>query len=175
MRAAAASAARIVRATWLRRIRTARHLTQAQLAKAVGISANQISRYEHGLDDPGLEVLDRLLVVLKCWYGDLLAKPEIPPPPDRVMYRPTDDVTAVSIRVVIGEFAQPSRSPAQYPDMMRCWSCHGRPGECHCYHICKVCGLPFKRKERCSGILHAFLAGATSPVLCHLLECCIAA
>jgi len=154
MRTAAANGARATRATWLRRIRTARHLTQAQLAKAVGITANQISRYERGLDDPSLDMLEPLLIALRCWYRDLLAKPEAPDPPERMMFRPTIDVDAVCIQVVIAEFAQPTRSPVQYPDMMRCWSCHGRPGECKCYHICKVCGLPFKRKRQCSGVLH---------------------
>jgi transcriptional regulator with XRE-family HTH domain len=167
MRTAAANGARTIRANWLRRIRIARHLTQAQLAKAVGISTNQISRYEHGLDDPGLDILDRLLVTLECWYSDLWASPEIPPPPRRPMLRPTGDVAAVSIQVVIEEFAHPSRPPEQYPDMMRCWTCHGRPGECQCYLICKVCGLPFKRKERCSGLLHR----RTSPAAPHEIAC----
>jgi transcriptional regulator with XRE-family HTH domain len=85
MRTAAANGARSIRATWYRRIRIARHLTQAQLAKAVGISTNQISRYEHGLDDPGLDILDPLLVALKCWYSDLLAKLDAPDPPERMM------------------------------------------------------------------------------------------
>jgi transcriptional regulator with XRE-family HTH domain len=151
---AAANGARTTRATWLRRIRQSRHLTQAQLAKRVGITANQISRYEHGRDDPGLDVLDRLLVALKCFYSDLLAKPELPPPPDRLMSRPTGDVADVSIQIVINEFTHPTRPPAQYPDKMRCWLCHGRPGECQCYFICKVCGLPVERSHKCSGVLH---------------------
>ena len=164
MRTTAANRARTIRANWLHRIRIARHLTQAQLAKAVGISTNQISRYEHGLDDPGLDILDRLLVTLKCFYSDLLRNPELPPPPERIMHRPTGDVAAVSIQVVIEEFAHPSRPPEQYPDMMRCWSCHGRPGECRCYAICKTCGLPFMRKERCSGVLHRRPANRAVPL-----------
>jgi len=154
MRTAAANGARSIRATWYRRIRIARHLTQAQLAKRVGVSTTAISHYEKGIDDPGLDILDRLLVALECWYSDLWASPEIPPPPRRPMLRPTGDVAAVSIQVVIEEFAHPSRPPEQYPDMMRCWICHGRPGECRCYAICKTCGLPFHRSHKCSGVLH---------------------
>jgi transcriptional regulator with XRE-family HTH domain len=154
MRTAAANGARNIRATWFRRIRIARHLTQAQLAKAVGITANQISRYEHGLDDPSLDILDPLLVTLRCWYPDLLANPDLPDPPERIMRRPTGDVVTGSIEIVIEEFARPNRPPEQYPDKMRCWNCHGRPGECRCYLICKVCGLPFRRSHKCSGVLH---------------------
>lgn len=167
MRAAAANGARINRANWLRRIRIARHLTQAQLAKRVGVTSNQISRYEHGRDEPGWDVFDRLLVTLECWYSDLWASPEIPPPPRRQMLRPTGDVAAVSIQVVIREFAHPSRPPEQYPDMMRCWTCHGRPGECRCYAICKTCGLPFHRKNKCSGVLHR----PVNPAAPHEIAC----
>jgi len=163
MRTAAANGARSIRANWLRRIRIARHLTQAKLAKAADISTNQISRYEHGLDDPGLDILDRLLVTLKCFYSDLLRNPELPPPPERIMLRPTGDVAAVSIQVVIEEFAHPSRPPEQYPDKMRCWICHGRPGECHCYLTCKTCGLPFPRSHKCSGVLHRRPANRAEP------------
>jgi DNA-binding XRE family transcriptional regulator len=76
MRTAAAKEARIIRANSLHRIRIARHLTQAQVANRVGITANQVSRYEHGRDDPGLDVFDRLLVALGCSYEDLRVSPE---------------------------------------------------------------------------------------------------
>jgi transcriptional regulator with XRE-family HTH domain len=154
MRTAASNAARTIRATWFRRIRTARHLTQAQLAKNVSISTNQISRYEHGRDDPSLDVLDRLLVALKCWYVDLQAELSSPTPPARPMRRPAATAIGISIQLVIDEFAHPSHAPKQYPDKMRCWTCHGRPGECHCYAICEVCGLPFHRSHKCSRVLH---------------------
>ena len=154
MRAAAANGARINRATWLRRIRTARHLTQAQLAKNVGISSNQISRYERGRDEPSLDVLDRLLVALKCWYVDLQSETSSPTPAPRPMRRPAATALTTSIQLVIDEFAHPNHPPADYPDMMRCWTCHGRPGECECYFICPICDLPFKREGQCSGVLH---------------------
>jgi transcriptional regulator with XRE-family HTH domain len=121
MATAAANGARTIRATWLRRIRQNRHLTQAQLAKAVGITANQVSRYEHARDDPGLDVFDRLMVALECWYSDLLADPAGSPPQRRVMHRPTTDVLESAIEVM----------------------------ECRCHLICKFCGLPFHRKHRC--------------------------
>jgi len=154
MRAAAATGARIIRATWLRRIRQDRHLTQAQLASRVGITANQVSRYEHGRDDPGLDMLDRLLVALECWYIDLQGDLGSPIPAPRPMRRPAATALATSIQLVIDEFTRPNHPPADYPDMMRCFSCHGRPGECECYFICSICGLPFKREGRCSGVLH---------------------
>ena len=122
MRAAPANGARSIRATWLRRIRQARHLTQAQVASCVGITANQVSRYERGRDDPGLDVLDHLLVTLECWYSDLLADPAGSPPERRVMHRPTTDVIDSAIAVI----------------------------ECRCHLICKSCGQPFHRKHRCS-------------------------
>ena len=144
-----------LRAYWLRRIRIDRGLIQGQLAEKVAVSTTQISRYERGLDDPGLEIFDRLLIVLECWYGDLLADPAAPTPPRRFMDRPTHDVTERSIEIVINEFAYPTRPPESYPARMRCWTCHGRPGECDCYSICKVCRLPFQRSGKCSGVLHA--------------------
>ena len=83
MSSAATAGARRLRAFWLRRIRIARGLTQAELARLVGVSANQISRYERGHDDPGLDALDRLLRALECWYSDLIVHPEIPTPQRR--------------------------------------------------------------------------------------------
>lgn len=75
MRTPAANEARTIRATWLRRFRIAGHFTQGELAEAVGVSANQVSRYERARDDPSLDVLDRLLVVLGCSYEDLHSSP----------------------------------------------------------------------------------------------------
>jgi transcriptional regulator with XRE-family HTH domain len=155
MRAAAANGARKTRASWLKRIRIDRGLTQKQLAEEINVSTTAISQYEKGIIEPSIEHFDRLLIVLECWWGDLLAPSEAPPPPRRPMDRPTHDVNERSIQIVINEFAQPSRPPKLYPDMMRCWICHGRPGECRCYQICKICGLPFQRGHHCSGVLHA--------------------
>ena len=152
---AASAGARKLRAFWLRCIRIHRGLTQAQLAELVGVSANQISRYERSHDDPSLDILDRLLRALECWYGDIVADPTIPPPPRRAMHRPTADVVERSIDIVLAEFAHPTRPPDLYPKRMRCWICHGRPGECHCYQPCKVCGLPVQHGHRCSGKLHS--------------------
>jgi transcriptional regulator with XRE-family HTH domain len=81
--AAAANGARTTRANWIRRIRINRHLTQAQVANRIGVTANQVSRYEHARDDPGLDVLDRLLLTLECRYGDLTAHPNSALPPRR--------------------------------------------------------------------------------------------
>jgi transcriptional regulator with XRE-family HTH domain len=154
MRAAPANEARKIRAVWLRRIRIDRGLTQKQLAERVNVSTTAISQYEKGIIEPSLEHLDSLLVALECWYVDLLEDRKAPIPPRRPMRRPINDVVARSIDIVIHEFAHPSRPPELYPDMMRCWTCHGRPGECCCYQICSVCGLPFQRSGQCSGVLH---------------------
>jgi transcriptional regulator with XRE-family HTH domain len=144
---------RKLRGAWLRRIRIDRGLTLEEVADEVGVTPSAISQYERGIIAPNADHLDQLLVVLECWYGDLLANPEIEPPPRRPMERPTPDVVERSIRIVIDEFAHPTRPPELYPDLMRCWTCHGRPGECHCFQICEICGLPFKNK-RCTSILH---------------------
>src|SRR5262245_19389726 len=144
------STMRATRARWLRRIRQDRKLTQAKLAEKVGVTTNAISRYENGHDDPSIETLQQLLTALECWFSDLMGRPELPTPPVR---RPRGDVIATSIDLVIAEFKNPSRRPDQYPERLRCWDCHGRPGECHCFTTCKVCGL-LCRGGKCSGILH---------------------
>jgi len=154
MRAASANGARKIRATWLRRIRINRGLTQQKLAARINVSTTAISQYEKAIIAPNADHLDQLLVALECWYGDLLADPAASPPPRRVMDRPTHDVNERSIEIVLAEFANPTRPPARYPARMRCWVCHGRPGECRCYFICKVCGLPVVRGKQCSGLLH---------------------
>lgn len=156
MRTVATNGARKLRAAWLRRIRQARELTQDELAKKIGVSITAISRYERGIDAPSIDVLDRLLVTLKCWYIDLLENPDSPTPPPREtpFLCPAVEVMAIIIQSVIDEFAKPSRKPEQYPKRMRCWNCHGRPGECCCYKICPICGLPFRHNYKCSGVLH---------------------
>src|SRR4029077_11901860 len=153
MRAVATNGARKLRAAWLRRIRIDRGLTQKQIAEQIRVSTTAISQYEKAIIAPTADHLDQLLVALECWYGDLLANPEIEPPPRRAMERPIADVVERAIRIVINEFVHPTRPPELYPDLMRCFVCHGRPGECRCYQICTTCGLPFSNK-RCSGILH---------------------
>jgi transcriptional regulator with XRE-family HTH domain len=175
MRAAAANGARKIRAIWLRRIRIDRGLTQKRLAEQVNVSSTAISQYEKGIIEPSIEHLDRLLIALECWYVDLLEDHKAPIPPRRPMRRPINDVAARSIDIVIGEFAQPSRAPAQYPDRMRCWICHGKPGECACYFVCKVCGLLVVHGKQCSGILHVFLAGLIAHQICCLLQCVLSA
>jgi transcriptional regulator with XRE-family HTH domain len=85
MRAATANGARKIRATWLKRIRIDRGLTQGELAARVGVSTTAISQYEKAVIEPSIEHLDSLLLVLECWYGDLLADPADSPPPRRNM------------------------------------------------------------------------------------------
>jgi transcriptional regulator with XRE-family HTH domain len=153
------STARITRGQWLRRIRIDRGFTQKQLAERIQVSTTAISQYEKAIIAPNADHLDRLLVVLECWYGDLLANPEIEPPPRRAIDRPIADVVERSIRIVINEFIHPTRPPNLYPDLMRCGICHGRPGECHCYQVCTTCGLLLAGGRKCSGVLHSLLVG----------------
>jgi len=150
------SAMRATRAQWYRRIRQDRKLTQARLAKRVGVTTNAISQYERAQADPGLDTFHTLLAELQCWNIDVVADPSRPTPPPRPSRDRINGSSApgMSIQLVIDEFREPSHKPDDYPERMRCWICHRRPGECECYTFCKVCGLPFPRGKKCSGILH---------------------
>src|SRR5262245_61510875 len=159
------STTRATRARWLRRIREDRRLTQAKLAHKVGVTTNAISRYENGHDDPSLDVFDRLLTELHCWYIDLQPPIDGPIPPPRLTPRPFGKAYTGLAQAAIDEFAQPTRKPEQYPDRLRCWNCHGRPGECQCWTQCKVCRLLFRRGGKCSGILHLLFALVLIPCL----------
>ena len=145
---------RVTRARWLRRIREDRRLTQAKLAQKVGVTINAISQFENGRAEPSLDTHDRLVTALEIWPVDLRENLDLPVPPRRPARDQPNGAAATSIQLVIDEFREPSLKPQQYPLKMRCWICHGRPGECQCYTFCKVCGLPFPKGCKCSGKLH---------------------
>jgi transcriptional regulator with XRE-family HTH domain len=144
------------RAHWYYLIRKARKLTQKQVATNIGVTTTAISQWERAQGDPSLDNFQALLNELQCWHIDVLADPGRPTPPPRPQRDHINGSIApgMSIQLVIDEFAQPSHKPEEYPPRMRCWICHGRPGECQCYEICKVCGLPFPKGRKCSTILH---------------------
>ena len=50
---------------WIREARTARHLTQEQLAEAAGITKKYVSGIENGKNNPTYSVLYRLVAVLQ--------------------------------------------------------------------------------------------------------------
>ena len=56
----------------LKRLRTARRLTQDSLARKAGISREYIARLEGGRHDPSLSTLQKLAKALKVKVGDLL-------------------------------------------------------------------------------------------------------
>jgi transcriptional regulator with XRE-family HTH domain len=57
----------------LKRLRTARHLTQAMLAKRARVSQGYIAQFERGDHrNPGLAVLRRLAKALKVPVGELV-------------------------------------------------------------------------------------------------------
>ncbi len=58
----------------LREVRKSAGLTQAQLAKKVGMAQGEISRIESSATMISLDVLDRLCRALKCEPGDILVR-----------------------------------------------------------------------------------------------------
>lgn len=56
----------------LARLRIARGLTQAQLAKLVGCYGKDISRWERGERSPGMESLIKLSKALNCTLDELV-------------------------------------------------------------------------------------------------------
>lgn len=145
---------RNLRAAWLSRIRRDRGLNQRQLAERSGVKPQAISQFERGIATPTIDTFDQIMVALGAWYSDFLLAADDPVPPRRVVNRPFNTFES-TIEAVIQEFAYPTRKPEQYPPRMRCWTCHGRPGECECYFMCPVCNLPVRHEHECSGKLHS--------------------
>jgi len=61
------------RGTVLKKIRQRRKLTQAELARRVGVHVITITRLETGARRPSMDLLQRLAKVLKVKVGELLA------------------------------------------------------------------------------------------------------
>ena len=60
------------RGTVLKKIRQQRKLTQAELARRVGVHSITITRVETGARQPSMDLLQRLAKALKVKVGDLL-------------------------------------------------------------------------------------------------------
>ena len=60
------------RGTVLRKIRHQRNLTQAELARRVGVHSLTITRLETGTRQPSMDLLQRLAKVLRVKVKDLL-------------------------------------------------------------------------------------------------------
>ena len=59
-------------------LRRARNMTQAQLAKALGISKSAVSMYERGNREPELELLQAMADYFQVSVSSLLGRPEQP-------------------------------------------------------------------------------------------------
>jgi transcriptional regulator with XRE-family HTH domain len=64
----------------LHQVREHRNISQARIAKAVGVSVSSIQNYEHGRNRIPADRLEHLARALQCELGDLLADPSSPPP-----------------------------------------------------------------------------------------------
>ncbi|MDN6104856.1 MAG: helix-turn-helix domain-containing protein, partial [Lacticaseibacillus paracasei] len=58
----------------LTQLRKQKGLSQNDLAEAIGISRQAISKYENGLAQPGLDKIAKLRDILGVSYADLLGK-----------------------------------------------------------------------------------------------------
>ena len=58
----------------LRKLRSDKEITQAELAKKTGVTQAAISRYEDGSAMPSLDVAVRIAEVLRCSLDELLER-----------------------------------------------------------------------------------------------------
>lgn len=64
----------------LHQIRDCRGLSQAQLARAIGVSVGTVQNYEHGRNPIPTDRLEPLAMALSCKPVELLAEPGSPTP-----------------------------------------------------------------------------------------------
>lgn len=64
----------------LHQIREHRNVSQARIAKAIGVSVGTIQGYEHGRTHITIDRLEQLAQALQCEPADLLISPGTPPP-----------------------------------------------------------------------------------------------
>ena len=65
----------------LKQLRRDRHLTQAQVAKRIGVTAAMVSSYETDIRLPSYEVMVRLADLFGVTVDYLLCRQDKPPPP----------------------------------------------------------------------------------------------
>lgn len=56
----------------LKVIRKNSNYTQQQLADLLGLTKTTVANYEQGIKEPKLHTLEKLTIILKCSYDDLL-------------------------------------------------------------------------------------------------------
>jgi transcriptional regulator with XRE-family HTH domain len=64
----------------LHQIREHRGLSQAQIAKAIGVTVGTIQNYEHGRTAPTIDRIEQMAPALQCEVVDILMPPGSPPP-----------------------------------------------------------------------------------------------
>ena len=70
----------------LHQVRQHRNISQARIAKAIGVSVGTIQNYEHGRAQIAADRLKHLAIALQCEPADLLADPGSPLPRYRFRY-----------------------------------------------------------------------------------------
>lgn len=79
----------------LTQLRKQKGLSQNDLAEALGISRQAISKYENDLAEPDLDKIEQLRTILGISYADLLGdEPQQQAPSTRV---PSDSITITSL------------------------------------------------------------------------------
>jgi transcriptional regulator with XRE-family HTH domain len=68
----------------LRRIRVAKGISQERLAYDSGMDRSYVSGIERGIENPTIDVIDRLAKVLEISIDQLLVAPSGRKPPDRL-------------------------------------------------------------------------------------------
>ena len=87
-------------------LRKMKNMTQAQLGDLADISREQISRYEHGKNDPDFSTVVRLANALDVSVNSLLSGPEA----DKI-------ITEEDIRFALSDGDKPI-TPAQYAEVL---------------------------------------------------------
>ena len=57
---------------YLKILREKAHMTQLELAKALGVQTQTVWRWEHGEREPSLDIVKKLCGILKCTESELL-------------------------------------------------------------------------------------------------------
>lgn len=81
----------------IRELRRHHNLTTRQLGYSAGISQQQMSRYERGVNRIHVDILYRISLVLRCGFDDFFT--DIPPPAEASYYDEKCGETAAVIMV----------------------------------------------------------------------------
>jgi transcriptional regulator with XRE-family HTH domain len=89
----------------LARIRKARHLTQTQLAEAVGANQATISKIEKGSGNPTLDMIQRIAAALKVHPSQLFTRDALEQRAVDALDKMTDDHTKEAAIIVLETMA----------------------------------------------------------------------